>query len=120
MVLAIGQPDDAECELGMFTTLSLRQASEEERDLDVFHGAQYRNQVVELEDEAHMSGPPSSELVLAEPAQYLFSHFNGSGRWLIEPGDEVKESRFARPRGSHQCHERAIGDPQANIFQRVH
>src|SRR5215475_8085509 len=100
----------------MFATLSLGETGEEQWHLDILHRTEDGNQVVKLEDEAHMRCPPGGELVLAETAEHLIFHLDGSRGGLIKPGDQVEQSGFARTRRTHQRDEGSIGDAQADVL----
>ena len=74
---------------------------QQERQLDVFQSGQHRDQVVSLEDETDIVGPPTSDLRLAQVAEVLSVHKYLAARGAIEPGDQVQEGRLARARRAH-------------------
>ncbi len=45
------------------------QIGEQQGQFDVFKGGEHRDQLVELEDEADVVGPPVGQLGLGEPGQ---------------------------------------------------
>src|SRR5207247_1678665 len=71
VVPACGQADGPERDLRPPAPLGARQAGQQQRQLDVLDRAQHRDQVVELENEAHVPRAPGREAVLVEPGEGL-------------------------------------------------
>src|SRR5919205_408567 len=71
VVLAALQPDDPQGGADVLAALAAREVGQQERQLDVLEGGQDGDQVVELEDEADVVGPPSGRLGVGHPADIL-------------------------------------------------
>ncbi len=92
-------------------------ASGEEWQLDVLKRGQYRNEIVELEDEA--------DLVTSEPRQLLIIHLRNvfavyhgtAGGRLVQCSDYVEKCGLARAGGSHDNHELALVKDQTDSAQ---
>ena len=65
MVHPVGEVDDVQGKLDVTPPLRPGKTREEQGQLDVFEGGEDRDQVVELEDEAHVRGAPGGELGFA-------------------------------------------------------
>ena len=65
---AILEPHDGECGLHVLAPLRATQVRQQQRNLDVSLGGQHGEQVVELEHEADMTGPPACELPPEAPS----------------------------------------------------
>src|SRR5439155_94602 len=115
VVPACGQADGPERDLCPPAPLGARQAGQQERQLDVLDRAQHRDQVVELEDEAHVPRAPGREAVLVEPGEGLAGDHHLARIGPVEAGEQVEQGRLARPRGTHERHGR-IAFPGATAF----
>ncbi len=90
---------------------------QQQRQLDVLERRQDRDEVVELEDESDVVGPPAGDLAFGHPADFLVVDDHRAGRRPIEAGDQVEERRLAGTRGSHQGEELPFVDRQVESRQ---
>ena len=111
---AVREPDDAQRRRGALAPLGLREVGEQQRQLDVLARGEHRDQVEELEDEAHVARAQGGELVLGEVVQALARPRPPRRRRPVEAREEVEERRLARARRAHQRDEAALRDVQAS------
>ena len=69
VVLAVAQAHQFQDQFHVFPALPAGQLGEEQGQFHVLKGREDRDQLVELEDEAHVGGPPIGQLGLGEPGQ---------------------------------------------------
>ena len=117
MMLAAGQADDSQRRHDVLAPLAPRQVREQERQLDVLERRQDRDQVIGLEDEADVVGPPAGDLRLGEVAQVLAVHDHLAAGGPVEPGDQVQERGLARARGAHERQELPFADGKIEVDQ---
>ena len=92
----------------------------QERQLHILEGRQDRHQVVELENVAHVRGPPPRQL---PPRQLRDIHPTDSqraGGRGIDPRDQVQQRRLAAPGRPHQGQKRPLRHIQIQPLQRGH
>ncbi len=90
---------------------------QQQRQFDVLEGGQDRDQVIGLEDEADVVGPPAGDLRLAQVAEILAVDDDLAPGGPVEPGDQVQERRLARARRPHQREVLAFADREVEIHQ---
>jgi len=115
MVLSPRQPDDPQRRQHVLAPLSARQVGQEQRQLDVLEGRQHRDEVVELEDEADVVGPPAGDPRVGEHPQVLIVDDHAAPGGPVEPGDQVEQGGLARARGAHQGEVFALLDGQVEV-----
>src|SRR3972149_420449 len=76
-------------------------AADQEGQLHVLDGAEDRQQVVELEDEAHAAGAIAALLVVGELADVDPVHADDAGVDGVEGAEAVEERRLAAAGGAH-------------------
>ncbi len=114
---AVGEAHDLERGQRPLPPLGLREMGEQERQLHVLGGGEHRDEVVELEDEAHVVAAEAGELGLAEPGHVGAGHHHVAGGRLVDAGDQVQQRRLARSRGAHQGGVVALRDLQAQAVE---
>ena len=90
-----------------------------ERQCHILEGGEGRDQVEGLED--------NPDLLIAEAGQLAFAHLgdvraidqNLAAAGRIESGNDAKQGRFARPRGTSEGHCFASGHRQRNAAQNL-
>ena len=121
MVLRVlEQTDRVECAERRRAAFFFTDARIEHRQLDVFDRARPRQQVVGLEDEAHLAAADVGERIFRQfgdiaPIEGVVAR----GRPVEKPYD-VHEGRFARTRRSHDGDELAGIDREIDPSQRDH
>src|SRR5262249_56716619 len=76
-------------------------------------------EVVELNQEAHVGGAPPREVAAAQPVDALaVDHDRSRGR-RVEPADQVQQRRLARPRRPHQRDEVATRNVEVDAVQNL-
>src|SRR5438874_241147 len=110
VLLAIGQPDDAERRHHVLAALFLGERGQQQRQLDVLERRQHGNQVVELKDEADVARAPRGQRAFREAADLGAADANRAARGTIDAGQQVEQRRLARSRRPHQPEEIAFGD----------
>src|SRR5262249_48923164 len=71
-------------------------------------------QVVELEHEPHVGGPPAGERAAAELIDPVPVDGDGAASRSVEAADEIEEGRLARPGGAHERDEAARRDVEVD------
>ncbi len=77
----------------------------------VLEGRRPRQQVVGLEDEADAPAAQRGQAVVVETAHIGAGQVVGAGRRPVEAAEDVHERRLARPGGTDDGHELALGAP---------
>src|SRR5262245_62709822 len=95
MVHALIESDDAQRSLRVLATLLLLQRREQQRQFHILQCREDWNQVVELEDEAHVPGAPSCKLLRLETGDLLAANRDAARRWCVETGKEIEQRRLA-------------------------
>src|SRR5262249_52049109 len=90
---------------------------EEERQLHVPLRREDGQQVVGLEDEADVGGPPARQLAAGELVEALAVHRDAPGRRRVEPADQGQQGGLARPGGPHAGDEVGGGDVEVDAVQ---
>jgi len=103
--------------LHVFAALRAAQARELQGQLHVLEGREHRDQVVELEDEPHVGGPPAGQLRLVEGRDVDAADDDRAAVDLVDPGDEIEQRALARARGAHQREELAFADVEVDVPQ---
>src|SRR5262249_9726434 len=117
VMLAIFEPYHRKGSHYVITPLLLRKAGQQQRELDVLEGVEYRNQIVELKNESHMASAPFGELLFVK-LRYVLSINNDAARIrLVDTGDQVEQCRLTGPGGPHQCEEFPTPDFQIDIIK---
>ena len=90
----------------------------QERQLDVLECGQHRDQVVGLEDEADIVGPPAGDLAprQSSPRSWPWT-ITLPLRRAVEPGNQVQERRLARARRAHERQKLPFLDRQIEADQ---
>ncbi len=119
MFRPIREPDHGQRGGDVLLALAARQIGEEQRHFDVALGAEHREQVVELEDEADVPRAPFGELSAGEPVDSLAGHLHFALVGAVEPADQVQQRGLARAGGTHQGQELTGGHLQVDAVQHL-
>src|SRR5207302_9628336 len=76
-------------------------------------------QVVELEHEADVGGPPARQLTAGQAVDAPPVHHHAARGRRVEPADEVQQCGLARARRSHEGHEVAAGNVEIHAVQHL-
>src|SRR5256886_8766617 len=90
MVHAVGKADQRERRLHVLPPLGLRKRGQEQRQLDVLECREHGEQVVELEHEPDVGGPPASRLRVAQFGDVGPGDRHRPGVGTIDAGDQVQ------------------------------
>jgi hypothetical protein len=94
-ISSIAEADRGECLAAALLLLSFHGALELERKQEILDHRQGRQQIEELEDEADVSAAEDRPLPLAEPGEIGSRDDDAAGIGLVDPRQEVQQSRFA-------------------------
>ena len=97
--------------------LPAAQGSQQQGQFHVLEGGEDRDQVVVLEDEAHVGGPPARQFVIIEPVQGEPADLQVPTRGPVDAGDEVQEGGLAAAAGSHEGVVAPGGDVQVDALE---
>jgi hypothetical protein len=98
--------------------LARRQARQQAGQLDVVGDREVRDEVEELEDEAHLAAAQQRPGRLAELVDPAAAEVDLAGGRSVEPAEQVQQRRLAAARGPHDADELALGDRQVDTAQR--
>src|SRR6266542_465667 len=93
--------------------LRFRERGEQERQFDVAIRRQDGQEIVKLEHESDVFGPPRRQGPIAELIDALTADRDGTARRPVQPSDQVQQGGFARSRRPHQRQEFAFRRGQA-------
>src|SRR5579859_420825 len=93
---------------------------EQQRNLHVAFRREGRHQVVELKDEADVSRAPASQLSPGQRVDAVARDDDGTAARLVEPADEIQQSRLPRSRWTHDGDELAFGNLQIEVLEDGH
>ncbi len=96
-----------------------RQPREEQRQFHIALCGQHGHQVIELENESDVSGPPACESAAAELIQPLSGHGDFARRRRIQAADQIEEGGLTRTARTHQGHKLAFGDVEIQVLQHA-
>src|SRR5690606_18670243 len=99
--------------------LGLRQLRQQQRQLDVALGRQYRQEVVELEDEADVPRAPAREAGAAEAADCRAADVDRAARRRVEATQQVEQRGLARPRRAHERQEITLRNVEIHALEHV-
>src|SRR5438477_8874503 len=117
VVGAIREVDQLEREIDASLALRFRERSEEERQLDVLRRRQHRHQVVELEDEPDVAGPPGGPSALPHATDVLAGDAHRPRGGLIDSRDQVEQRGLSRTGRTHQRLERAFRNVEVDAVE---
>src|SRR5574337_366538 len=116
---AVPQTDDRQCRLHVPAALRLRQAGEEQRQLDVLEGGEHGDEVVHLKHESHMARAPGRQLPGRHSGDLVAAHGDDAGRGQIQPAQEVQQRGLAGPAGAHEANELARVHVQIQALEHM-
>ena len=116
---AVREADQRERDPRPALPLGGRQIGEQQRQLHVPLRRQRGQQVVELEDEAHVRGAPGGQLAPGQAIDAPALHDDDPAGRRVEPADQIQERGLAGSRWAHQRHEVALGDVEVDAVQRL-
>src|SRR5262249_38451989 len=82
-------------------------------------GSKLGKQIVKLEDETDVLGPPFRKPAAPKRADCEAVDFHNASRWRVESPDQVKQSRLSRARWPHQSEKVSLRDLQVDPLQNV-
>jgi hypothetical protein len=115
VVQALGEPDAIEGLLRPHRTLR-----DVRHERHVLARREARDQVVELEDEAHVLSPEARALGLSAGGEVVVAEADRSARRHVEAAEDVEQGGLAAARGTEQHHELAAQQVDVHVAQRVH
>src|SRR5699024_6141735 len=86
---------------------------------DVLFGAERRDEVECLEDEADAVSAQLSQLTVVEPGDVLPAHDDRAGVDAVESGQHMHEGRLPRARGAHDGGEATGFEVDADVVEGV-
>jgi hypothetical protein len=89
------------------------------RQHHVLGDRQRRQQLEELEHDAHAAPAPRRELVVVQLVDAATGHGDAAGGGVVEPGDQVQERRLAAARAADDGHELARAHVEVDPGERV-
>ena len=95
-------------------------ARDEQGHLHVLHGPEHGEEVVELEDEPHASGPVVAAVVVGKVVEDLAVDDHLAAVDLVEAGEAVEERGLAAAAGAHDGDDLAAGHVQVHPLEGVH
>ena len=110
MLQPVGKADDFEGIFCMIAALAFGERGEEQGQFHIPLGVEDGHEIVELENEAHVLGPPCGQGAFRELVNALAAYFYGALGWTVEAADEVQQGRLARTGRTHEGKEFALGD----------
>ena len=120
MVGAVGQSHLVE-QLQRTPSCLLRiDARDQQRHLHVLHGAEHRQQVVQLEDEAHAPCAVVAPIVVGQVVDDLVLDDHRAGVYLVEAREAVQRGGLPAAAGAHYRDHLAAPDPQIDAPKRRH
>ena len=114
---AIVEPHQGQRDGRVPAPLGRRQVRQQERQLHVPLRRQHRQEVIELEHEAHVGGPPPGQRAAGKLVDALAVDRDVARGGRVQPADEVEQGRLARSGWAHQGEEVALGDVQVDAVQ---
>src|SRR5262249_6301710 len=90
---------------------------EQQRQLDVALRGEHRQQVVELEDEADVGGPPARELATRQLVDAPVVHHDGASARHVQAADEIQQGSLAGAGWPHQRDEVRARDIEVDAVQ---
>ena len=120
VVHPVFQPHHRKRHLSVFALLFPGERCEVQRQLDVFHGLQHGNQVVELKDEAHRIGAPGGQLRLGQRGNVDVADMNAARVGLVDPRDQIEKRCFAGAGRPHERQKFSRGDVEGNVVEHRH
>ena len=108
----LAESDLAQQFAGARTRRGGRHAPHEQRHGDIFERAEFRQQMVELVDEADRTIAQYATLGLAEGVQVATLDADMAGVGPIETAKNLQQRGLAGTGGADDCHALAAGEPQ--------
>jgi hypothetical protein len=116
---AIAEPDHLQRRQRLTARLLGGNARDEQRQFDVLHGAENRNQVVELEHEPHPAGAVVGTRLVGHLVKRDALDEDVTRIDRVEPREAVEQGRLAGAARSHDRDHLAAPDGEAHIAQGV-
>ena len=115
----VAQPHTAQGVLRQLTALVFAHAAIEQRQGDVIHGAQLRQQIKALEHKAQQPVTHLGEVIEARVAQILAVEQEFSACRHIQTADQVHQRRLARAGRTHDRKVIPFGDLKIDVLEDV-
>ena len=103
----------------MLAAFGFREIREQQRQLDVLKRGEHRDEVVHLEDEADVAGPPLGQLVGGHVRDFVAGDGDAAVRRDIEAAQQIEQGGLARAAGPHEGHEIAFVDVEIQALQHL-
>lgn len=119
MARPVGQTHEVQQFLGSFPRLRGRFSCDKRGNHHVLDGRKLRQELMKLEDEAHMAVAKFAELM---PRQLLCLYPIDHHRpaiGLVQRADDLEERGLARPRGTHDAHHLPFVDVEVDAFEHL-
>ena len=104
----------------MFFPFTPRKVGEQQGKLNIFKGGEDRYEVIELEDEAYIDGPPLRQFRLRKSRNIDAADGDNAAVGFIDTGDEVQESALAGTGRTHEGKKLTFGNVEGDIFEDRH
>ena len=118
--MIFGQADRLQAVKRARAPLAARQpaaAAQFQREQDVLQRGQRRDELEELEDDAHVASAPARERVLAAPAQLLPGEDDLPARRAVDAGQQVEQRRLAAAGGAVDGEEALRWDAEGEVVE---
>src|SRR5688500_14117299 len=119
MVKALRQTQAREQILGTGYGLLALNIGDELRDHDVLQRIEFRQEMMELIDEADADAPNPGPRTIIQIRAILAGDANLARRRFLEEPGNVQERRLPRSRGPHKGHDLARSHTQAHVLENV-
>ena len=114
---ALPQAEEAQELARPLAGLALRQPADELRHHHVLQGREFRQEVVELVDEAHLLAPQAGALGIPHRGRRTAADIDLAAVGALQQAGEVQQGALAGPRGRHQGDELARPDREIRLAQ---
>ena len=117
VVLAVAQVHQFQDQVHVLLSLPPGQPGEQQGQFHVFKGREHRDELIKLEDEAHVGGPPIRQLGLGEGREVDAVHREVAGVRAVQPGDEVEQRGFPGAGRAHEGQKFPGLDGEADVLE---
>ena len=116
---AHAEPDPSEQFAGALARLADRRAADQQRHADVFERGEFRQQVMELVDEAERAVAQFSASAIGQPRHGLALDLDFTAGRLVEAAEDVQQGALAGARGADDRDRLVAAHVEADIVQHV-
>jgi hypothetical protein len=91
----------------------------QQRQLDVLKRGQNGDEVIHLKNEADVARSPCRQFTRRHVRDFIAGHRDRSGRWNVQPSEQIEQRCFSRSAGTHECDEVSTIDIKVQSFEDV-